>query len=367
MVRRIPSSGRPSSRRGPPRPLPLLRRGLGCGSRRPPSVRLVVSPVFDLFYQPSRASCSSLCGSGLSPFSSRSCSRSVFGQLHCFSLLQESRGHLVVHLECSRSGASPALRGSFHPAPSPVHSRPSECSGGFVQPSLSSPGVRVNLVSADGSRSSSPLACQHRPLLDVAQSWASGVLHADVRSAVSWHGCHASVVGRPSGLCLSTFQPPSACSGEGSALSGVGADSGGSVLASAPLVPRPSGASAGDSLLPATKEGSSQTAPFPPLPPEPICASADCVSYLQRSSRHAGFSAAVTRQLANCRRRSTLVNYQAKWLVYRAWCHRHGHSVSRPKVADFLLYLHRSLSLSLLLFYCFLPLHAEQCFSLCSS
>ena len=54
-------------------------------------------------------------------------------------------------------------------------------------------------------------------------------------------------------------------------------------------------------------------------------------------------------QLAHCRRRSTRVNYQAKWVVYRSWCHRHGHSVSRPtvaKVADFLLYLRRSLSLS---------------------
>ena len=113
------------------------------------------------------------------------------------------------------------------------------------------------------------------------------------------------------------------------------------------LVPRPSGASAGDSLLPAEKEGSSQTAPFPPLPPEPPCASADCVSYLQRSAHYAGFSAAVARQLTNCRRRSTQVNYQAKWAVYRAWCHHHGHSVSRPtvsKVADFLLYLRRSLS-----------------------
>ena len=43
------------------------------------------------------------------------------------------------------------------------------------------------------------------------------------------------------------------------------------------------------------------------------------------------------------------MNYQAKWTVYRSWCHRHGHSVSRPsvaKVADFLLYLRCSLLLS---------------------
>ena len=43
------------------------------------------------------------------------------------------------------------------------------------------------------------------------------------------------------------------------------------------------------------------------------------------------------------------MNYQVKWTVYRSWCHRHGHSVSLPtvaKVADFLLFLRRSLSLS---------------------
>ena len=54
-------------------------------------------------------------------------------------------------------------------------------------------------------------------------------------------------------------------------------------------------------------------------------------------------------QLTRFRRRSTRVNYQAKWVVYRSWCHRHGHSVSRPtvaKVADFLLYLRCSLVLS---------------------
>ena len=43
------------------------------------------------------------------------------------------------------------------------------------------------------------------------------------------------------------------------------------------------------------------------------------------------------------------MNYQAKWSVYWACCHRHGHSVSRAtvaEVADFLLYLGRSLYLS---------------------
>ena len=107
---------------------PTRRTQVGRGSRRPPSLRLVVSHVFDLFGQPSRAFGSSLCGSGLSPFAPGPSCSSVFGQLHRFSLPQATRGHSFVHLERSRSGASLALRGSFHSSPSPVHSRPSECS-----------------------------------------------------------------------------------------------------------------------------------------------------------------------------------------------------------------------------------------------
>ena len=57
----------------------------------------------------------------------------------------------------------------------------------------------------------------------------------------------------------------------------------------------------------------------------------------------------VAHQLASCHRSSARLNYQAKWLVYRTWCRRQGHSVSCPsvsEVADFLLYLHHSLRLS---------------------
>ena len=73
------------------------------------------------------------------------------------------------------------------------------------------------------------------------------------------------------------------------------------------------------------------------------------VSHCQRSARHFGFSVGVVGQLAFSRRPSTRLNYQSKWSTYRAWCHSHGHSVCRPtvpKIADFLLYLRRSLHLS---------------------
>ena len=177
-------------------------------------LRLVVSPLFEVFDQPPGTSCGSLRGPGLSPFPSGSSGSGVFGQLHLVALPQEARGHSFFHLKCSRSGASSALRVPFHLASPPVHSRPSECSGGFSQPPISGPGVRVDFMYGSLSRSSS-LACQHRPFCDVPQSSASGVLLADDRSAVSWQGCHASVVGWPSGLCLSTFWPHSKGSGEG--------------------------------------------------------------------------------------------------------------------------------------------------------
>ena len=187
---------------------------------------------------------------------------------------------------------------------------------------------------------------QHRPLCDVSEPSPAGVFLTHVRPTVSRHRCDVAVMGWAAGLRLPSLQPSSSGVGEGSGFQGPGADVGGSFLASAPLVPVPSGAASGDPPLPATKEGSSQTAT---LPPEPVRTSADCLSYIRRSACQASFSDAVASQLTHCRRRSTRVNYQAKWLVYHSWCHRHGHSVSRPtvaKVADFLLYLRRSLSLS---------------------
>ena len=242
---------------------------------------------------------------------------------------------------------SSPLRVSVSSSSSPVHSRPSECSGRFTQPPLSSPRLRMDFVSSGSVGAPASVASHHRPLRDVAEPSPAGVFLTNVRPTVSRHGCDVAVVGRAAGLRLPSLQSSSSGVGEGSGFQGSGADVGSSFLASAPLVPGPSGAASGGPPLLATKEGSSQTATLSSLPPEPVRASADCLSYIRRSAHQAGFSDAVASQLTHCRRRSTRVNYQAKWVVYRSWCHRHGHSVSWPTVAkvdDFLLYLRRSLS-----------------------
>ena len=196
---------------------------------------------------------------------------------------------------------------------------------------------------------SSPVASHSRSVCHVPQSQSTGVFFAYGGPTVSWHRCHAPELGWPPSIRLPSIRPHLSCLGEGPAVSEAGADLGGSVLATAPVIPGPSGASGGSSPLPTTKEGSAQTALLSSFSPEPPHASAGCLAYLQRSARHAGFFKAVARQLALCHRRSMRVNYQAKWAVYRSSCHCHGHSVSRPtvsKVDDFLLYLRRSLSLS---------------------
>ena len=128
-----------------------------------------------------------------------------------------------------------------------------------------------------------------------------------------------------------------------------GAHLGGSVLASPSLVSESLGALGGDSGPSSTPSRSAPSAPLSLLPSQSSRSSVDWVSYCERSTRLLGFSAPVARQLARSRRSSTRRNYQSKWLTYRTLCHRHGRSVSSPtipKIADFLLYLRRSLGLS---------------------
>ena len=144
------------------------------------------------------------------------------------------------------------------------------------------------------------LACHDRPLRDVNDASPSGVLLANVRPDACGHRCDVTVLGQSTGVCLSPVRTASSGFGKGSGVQESGADVGSSVLASTPVVPGPSGAAPGGSPFPAQKEGPSQTAPFPSLPPPTVRATVDCVSYLRRSSCQAGFSNAVAGQLARC-------------------------------------------------------------------
>ena len=156
------------------------------------------------------------------------------------------------------------------------------------------------------------------------------------------HGRVPSTLGRSSGLRVSSLVHHYTGSGEAPGVSGDGAHLGGSILASACLVSRPSSPVAGPSGF----SSSSSRPPAPasvsqPLPGSPQ-ATASCLETLRRFTRAAGFSSSVASQASLLRRPSSRKAYQLK-------CHSKGHSVSRPslsKVADFLCRLRSSKRLS---------------------
>ena len=324
---------------------------LGRASRGRPSVRLVVSRLFSVFHQSPGITGGALRSSGVPSDSSPPVSFPLHGQHDNLVLSEESRKYPLLHAEVCGSGHSSSLRGQSDSSSASVCSGPSECPHGFSQSLLPSPRLRVDPLSSGFPGASSSVAGNHRLVCDFVHGLSPCVLFSGSRSAVTGYGRHDAALRRFSGLCLPSFRPAASCAVEGLAVQGPGAHSCGSVLASTPLVSGPSGASGGCFGVPPTAEGSTQTAPLPSLSPEPPRASADCISYLERSTRSFGFSSEVARQLARCRRVSTRVNYQAKWAV----------SVSRPsvpKIASFLLYLRRSLlSLSCP------SLHTAPCFS----
>ena len=128
-----------------------------------------------------------------------------------------------------------------------IHSRSSQCPGGFSQPSVPGPRFGMDLMSSSLRRIASPLAYHDRPVRDSYDPSPPGVLFSNVRSDVCRHRCDVTILGRSPGVCLSPVQPHSSGPGEGSGVPKPGAHVSGSVLASTPVVPGPSGASVGNS------------------------------------------------------------------------------------------------------------------------
>ena len=123
------------------------------------------------------------------------------------------------------------------------------------------------------------------------------------------------VLGRASGLHISSVVCYSTSGGEAPSVSGVGAHSDRPLLASAFLVSRPPSPVAGPS-------GCSASAPRPPAPasvslplPGSPQASASCLETLRRFTRAAGFSSSVASKASLSRRPSSRKAYQLKWQV----------------------------------------------------
>ena len=199
------------------------------------------------------------------------------------------------------------------------------CSPSLFQ-ALPGPGLRVDSLSGRLPGDVSSLAGHHRSVCDFPEPSTSSLFFPD--GGFSLRG--QTPCSNPGTIFRCTCFPHSAFFPgplRGPPLPQPGADVGCSFLASETLVPRSAGAAGGGSDPPTHAEGSTHTTPLSSLPSEPPA--------LQLT----GF------RIAFCRRSSTRLNYQGKWVTYRGWCRRNGNSISRPtisKIADFHLYLRRS-------------------------
>ena len=193
------------------------------------------------------------------------------------------------------------------------------------------------------------MAGSNRLICNLRQSSLLDLLLPFPGSEVSRHGRLSPVLGRPSGLCVSSGGCHSACYREAPGLHGDGAHSCGSPLGSTPLVFGPGPAVAGSSRGPPVPSRPPALASVSSSLPGSPSAQASCLATLQRFTRAAGFSSAVAEQASLARRPSSRAVYQARWSIYRDWCHSQGHSVLRPtlaKVADFLCWLRHTRGLS---------------------
>ena len=147
-------------------------------------------------------------------------------------------------------------------------------------------------------------------------------------SHVSRHRRVSPVLGRSSGLRVSSSAHHSACSREAPGFHGDGAHPSGSALGPAPLVLRPAPAFAGPSGSSAGPSGPPALASISSSLPGSPSAQASCLATLQRFTRAADFSSAVAEQSSLARRPSSRAVYQVRWSIYCAWCHDNGHCLS---------------------------------------
>ena len=240
---------------------------------------------------------------------------------------------------------------------STVHHGPSQRARGLSVSSQSSVGFGMDSQDRGFPRAPEDVAGVHRPFCHLTQSPMLSIFFSVPRSERSGHGCSAPELEWVAGVCLSTLVAHSGRAQEVPVVLWSPSNHHSSVLASTALVSGPSGSGCGWSGGSASIKRSPTAATLPSSSSGSVRAVSSYLETIQRFARARGFSKHITKQSALARRASSRAGYQAKWSIYRRWCHAEGHSVSRPslsKIADFLFWLRQSkkLSVSAVLGYC---------------
>ena len=250
-------------------------------------------------------------------------------------------------------------------ATSPVYPGVSQHGSGSSQSAQPGDRIGMDATPRGGTRSSPPVAGDHRPVRDLAYSKAPSVLCSSVGTQSSRGRCIPPALGQPSGVCLSSHSYHKESSSQTESLSQLRSDSHRPLLASKGMVSRSAGTSVGHSNRTTRTSRSAATTSFPSVSRKSPYASSDCMATLERFASQAGFSETVAGQLALCRRNSTRLNYQARWERFRKWCRDFNHRSSEPtipKIAKFFTFLFKRRRLLYRL-----SKATERCFRLCLS
>ena len=277
--------------------------------------------------------------------SQRQDNRPVLRQCHDSRLPQAVGRHKVSGPVPQGEGDSPVGRVYADHASSQVHPGVSQHESG--SPQLAQPGDRVGVDTTPGGspRSSSPVAGDHRPVRDLADSKAPSVLCSSLGTQGSGGGCIPPALGQPTGVCLPSHSHHKESSSQTESLSPLRSHSDLPLLASKGMVSRSTGTSVRHSNRTTQTSRSAATTAFSSISRKSPNASSDCVATLKRFARQAGFSETVAGQLALCKRTSTRLNYQARWGKFRKWCRDFHHRSSEPtipKIAEFLTFLFKT-------------------------
>ena len=324
--------------------LKRVRRRLGRHSRGKPSVRSLDSKPKGTLHQPQGDDGSAARPLRVQLSSQRQDDRS-FLRRHDSRLPQAIGRHEVSGPVPQSEGDSPVGRIYEDHASSPVHPGVSQHESGSSQ--SAQPGDRVGMDATPGGspRSSSPVAGDHRPVHDLADSKAPSVLCSSVGTQGSGGGCIPPALGQPPGVCLPSDSHHKESSSQTESLSPLRSHPDHPLLASKGMVSRSTGTSIRHSNRTTQTSRSAATTAFPSVSRKSPYASSDCVATLKRFACQAGFSETVAGQLALCRRKSTRLNYQTRWGKFRKFCQDFHHRSSEPtipKIAEFFTFLFKT-------------------------
>ena len=230
-------------------------------------------------------------------------------------------------------------------ATSPVHPGVSQHESGSSQSAQPGDRIGVDTTPGGGPGSSPPVAGDHRPVRDFADSKAPSVLCSSVGTQSSRGGCIPPALGPSSGVCFSSHSHHKESSSQTERLSQLRSVSHRPLLASKRMVSRSAGTSIRHSNRTTQTSRSAVTTAFPSVSRKSPYASSDCVATFKRFAGQAGFSDTVAGHLALCRRKSTRLNYQARWGKFRKWCRDYHHRSSEPtipKIAEFFTFLFKT-------------------------